>query len=134
MSISVFAKLTDLPEGHEQIVNDFSKRYYRTYMVLNGEIVLIQENTANELYYDKMIGGNITRQVINIRDINSLEIFLPEIGYYNTAVGLIYIYKQPKRQWQRSFSRNIYAISFYNNRADNIFIAESIYNTKDVSV
>ena len=105
--MSTLAKLTDLLDRHEQLHQDFDKRYTHTWLLLNGRPV--QYAGRNDEYYlfKDIMGADIIWKPREKPEID-LELFLPDVGYYNSPTGPQYLYKAPQKQWKRSFCASIY--------------------------
>lgn len=107
--MSLLSRLTDLPDAHAEIYNDFDKRYHQTYMqyMENGIKIPVIYNgkDGKKLIFSKSTGDLIE---VNITDDVPIEPFLPEVGFYNICGNPLYLIKNPKRQWKRSFNSSIY--------------------------
>jgi len=122
--MNFLAKLTDLPEGHEYIRSDFEKRYLNTYLVetLNGKqrIVFFIGNDRETWHFRDCITNETTIYRANA-EVDMVP-FLPQVGYYNIHGKPIYIFKNPQKQWKRSFCNSIYttdATQMERGRTDN---------------
>ena len=109
--MSLFARLSELPDDHPDQRGDFDKRYLLTYMVNNigktPEIVLYRNREDWKCILNKLDGD---RLYIDGRKDCDIQPFMPKPGYYNSDLNLLYIYKTPNRQWKRSFCSGIYKI------------------------
>jgi hypothetical protein len=112
--MSLLTKLTDLPEGHDELWADFEKRFHNTYMVYktaDTEKVLqfVDRKNASIYMYDPITDRNIEISIHN-PDIDLIPL-LPKKGYYNHATGTIFISIWPQRQWKRSLCSGLYHIT-----------------------
>lgn len=109
--MNLFAKLTDLPEGSQYIIEDFDKRYTSTFMKYK-DIPLFVYGRAGKVSFEfsKYNGTAITMNTLTEDSEHDLEVLLPEVGYYNVNGNPLFIIKNPQRQWKRSFNKNIYQI------------------------
>jgi hypothetical protein len=110
--MSLFARLSELPEGHAECRTDFDKRYTNTYMIDYSEEkpkVLLNRGLDGGTIHFRM--KNTTSYLIDGRKDHPIEPFMPKPGYYNSKMNILYIYKTPNRQWKRSFSSGIYRVN-----------------------
>ena len=124
------AKLTDLSEKHRNIPDDMNRRY-------QGSILLVtKDKTTFPALYRGYVEGNIyrfqtEREVMDISAADpdvDVDVFLPEVGYYNINGNVQYIIKSPERQWRRSFCCNIYRItSALHNEMNDTKYRDDIY-------
>lgn len=110
--MNILSRLTDLPEHHENRAEDFDRRYQHTYMIHTGtpipRPVLYLGREGSSLHFQFTDGSS---HIINgNQDDNSIQPFLPQVGYYNKLGNPFYLYKNPSRQWKRSFCNGIYAV------------------------
>lgn len=108
--MKLFAKLTDLPDGHPDIIPDMQKRYVGSYMKY-GDLAVYVNNVSNQgnCVFSDLMGREfvIDHQA---EDENQLVPYLPKVGYYNVNGNPVYIAKHPERQWRRSFGKHIYQL------------------------
>jgi len=121
--MNCFAKLTDLPETSDLIRSDFEKRYLNTYMrqTIDSKeriVYFIGFDGSNAHFRDSQSGKTA---IHSIREDVALDTFLPNVGYYNVMGRPMYLYKNPQKQWKRSFCNSIYVTDApgMNGRQDN---------------
>jgi len=110
--MSLYAKLTDLPDGHAQQKDEFDRRYQGTHLLQTVG------NTRRTLYVIGRDGRFIHTRLDNEETFlidgttpqPEIDVFLPQVGYYNKQGTAFYLVKRPSRQWRRSFCAGIYAI------------------------
>lgn len=109
--ISELQCILDLKEPQ----GEAEKKFAKTYMLVNGEIVYVAGFNWNEqcLLTSTPNGGVLSYEV------DSLEVFLPETGIYllniKKDVIPVFIQKIPKRQWLKSFSNSFYRMTHLSN-------------------
>lgn len=111
--MSLFARLSELPNGHADERNDFDKRFNHTYLINyekkeKPEVLL---NRGLDGYYVHFRRKSGETYVVDGRKDFPIEPFMPKTGYYNSNLNLFYIYKTPARQWKRSICSSIYRIN-----------------------
>lgn len=94
----------------EQVVDDFTRKYCKTYMRLNGKLeYILKVSSRGILQYYK---DNKTAE-LQITDQTTLTPFLPKTGYYQTDNGLFFIQRKASRQWKKSYCQDIYEVEQY---------------------
>lgn len=107
----ILSKLLDLPSP----INEANKKLTNTYCIVNGELVYIEEVTAEGLLVK--IGDNIIS--IKDKEVFSFEVWLPETGMYlDKYNSYIEVVKHPRRQWRKSFSLSFYSINVLVHRLE----------------
>jgi len=142
-----FEKFIDLPASDEQFINDMDKRYNRTFVLIQLKkesplgLFEVQNRVGDGIY--RFVGPIDTNIDIKKNTVGDVQAFMPETGYYQYTNGAFYIYKDPQRQWKRSFCSNIYVITSPMNTLDNWSrldnntwrkMADAILTTKYVSL
>lgn len=115
--MNCFELLTDLPQNNENFNSDMDKRYRQTHILVKDSkskefIVAYVRSMMDTYIYDFRINGKVVN--VDIRNPPYIEAkpFLPETGYYTyNGSQAIYIYKNPQRQWKRSFCNSIYSVN-----------------------
>ncbi len=89
----------------EAAQQEAAKKLLNTVMIINGELKFVTEffYNSNEIRcynYDQLTNGNIPLN----ETITSIDVFLPEAGNYKYRGGeILYLTKNPKKQWSKSF-------------------------------
>ena len=109
-------RLTDLPEGNENIASDFEKRYLSTYLqqyMSNGERRIIYFEGRSGSNYQFWVPSDNSRFLFQPKLDEDLDIrpLLPDVGYYNVQGHPKYLYKVPQKQYKRSFCSSTYTIA-----------------------
>ena len=105
--MSTLSKLTDLPDGHDKIYDDLDKRFTNTWMLLNGTPAFCRGRDGNSVYFIYVNGYEKIWNIVKEPNIDLVP-FLPPTGYYNVDGQPLYMYKNPQKQWRRSFCGQIY--------------------------
>lgn len=111
--MNILQKLTDLPVTHERFYEDFDKRYMNTFLLVDYKLkrdVLFLANREDGYLYFRGENDKTSKYTM-LDDHLTLHPFLPQVGYYNTNLGPIYIQKNPQRQWKRSLCYPLYYIT-----------------------
>ena len=119
-----FEILTDLPQNNEHFDSDMEKRYYKTCILVkkpksNEFKVAFVNNKHDKFLYEFRIKETLYNVDIRGKDFIEAIPFLPETGYYTYNNNVIYLYKNPQRQWKRSFCSNIYIATSPANFLDH---------------
>jgi hypothetical protein len=105
-------------------ISEANKKLLETYMVVNGEVVLIKEFVYDS---DKVIVKKSTK--LQEIKVESIDVFLPESGIYRLDNDFrVLITKVPKRQWCKSFSSSYYNWVFLSGKQTSEWLTELYKN------
>lgn len=102
--------LLDLPLG--LAVKEANAKLSETIILINNELVYIDNFEEDRIYYRDREGEG---QVIKAINIQSLDFWLPDTGIYSNRNNInqkIFLQRQPRRQWKRSFSGSFYSVKY----------------------
>lgn len=83
-----------------------------TWMRVNGEVYFINKFVPNS---DTVFVSN-NNTPSHEKEVETLEVFLPESGMYTDGVNCVYIIKKPLKQWKKSFHPEFYHVEWVQKK------------------
>jgi hypothetical protein len=106
--MSFLAELTDFDtDDHPYAISDFSKRYLRTYLLYEGKPALVHNVEERFINFKFLLDKSYKLYHIGAPNLN-IQPLLPKVGYYNVQGKPVFLYKNPQKQYKRSFCSSTY--------------------------
>ena len=133
-----FSKLMDLPP--DKTLTEAKNKFVNCYLIINNLLHKIKHIDTDNLIISER------EDPLNGRDINSIEVWLPDSGVYITSPFQVYapciLKKRPLRQYKQSFSWDFYTASreitinslFTSHKIDNVYIYKSYLYFIDIRI
>lgn len=103
------SRIMDLPPGG-LLFEEVRRKLLKTIVILNGTPVYL--SSMDEDYVLYITEGDGIEAPISNDDVDSIEVFMPPAGIYNTIRGMMYLWKTGDRQWRKSFCQDIYRYQY----------------------
>ena len=115
-------------------IEDMAKQYIDTYISILKDGIRVPVY-VNEIRKDGIIIGSLC--IGNVWTPTKLDIYkdqllleFPELGYFNTEKGLIYVYRTPERQWRRGLNDKVVTICGNMDKLSSTAIISAIFNPR----